>query len=149
MLVADLDEVTYDLEVDGELVRRTLQRRVWERGAWATVAIAYQERDPEGAWKPAKLALIRLQRVRDAWKKHAAINLQGDDAMRLAEVVGEWRGALSTVDQPAPPFGGAAAREQAPGADPELELDDEDDGDGDGPPTEWLEDTTVGRKRRT
>jgi hypothetical protein len=129
MRVADLDEVTYDLEVDGELVRRTLHRRVWERGAWATVAIAYQERDPEGAWKPAKLALIRLQRVRDAWKKHAALNLQGDDAMRLAEVVGEWRGALSTLD-------------------PELELDDEDD-HGDGPPTEWLEDTTVGRKRRT
>jgi hypothetical protein len=131
MLVADLDEVTYDLEVDGELVRRTLHRRVWERGAWATVAIAYQERDPAGAWKPAKLALIRLQRVRDAWKKHAATNLQPDDAMRLAEVIGEWRGALSTLD-------------------PELADEDGDgDDDDDGPPTEWLEDTTVGRKRRT
>jgi hypothetical protein len=133
MVVADLDEVTYDLEVDGELVRRTLHRRVWERGAWATVAIAYQERDPEGAWKPAKLALIRLQRVRGAWKRHAAMNLQGDDAMRLAEVVGEWRSALSAVD-------------------PALELADEDDveDDADGQPrTEWLEDTTVGRKRRT
>ena len=33
MLVAELDDVTYDLEVDGEQVRRTLHRRVWERGA--------------------------------------------------------------------------------------------------------------------
>jgi hypothetical protein len=91
MLVAELDDVTYDLEVDGEQVRRTLHRRVWERGAWATVAIAYEERASSGAWKPAKLAMIRLQRVRDAWKKHAAITLRGTDARQLAEVLGEWR----------------------------------------------------------
>src|ERR1041384_6458563 len=58
MRVAELDDVTYDLEVDGEEVRRTLHRRVWERGAWATVAIVYEERGPEGTWRPAKLALI-------------------------------------------------------------------------------------------
>jgi hypothetical protein len=90
MRVAELDDVTYDLEVDGEVVRRTLHRRVWERGAWATVAIAYEERGPGGVWKPAKLALIRLQRVRDAWKKHAAITLRGSDAVQLARTLGEW-----------------------------------------------------------
>jgi hypothetical protein len=95
MLVGDLDDVSYDLEVDGELVRRTLERRVWERGAWATVAIAYQERDPAGGWKPAKLALIRLQRVREAWKKHAAITLRGGDALELAEALAGWRDALA------------------------------------------------------
>jgi hypothetical protein len=95
MLVGDLDEVDLDLEVDGEQVRRTLHRRVWERGAWATVAIAYEERGPQGVWKPAKLALIRLQRVRDAWKKHAAITLGGGDAMQLADALRDWSGALS------------------------------------------------------
>jgi hypothetical protein len=95
MLVAELDDVTYDLEVDGELVRRTLHRRVWERGAWATVAIAYEERAPDGAWKAAKLALIRLQRVRDAWKKHAAITLGGGEALELAAALEHWRGELA------------------------------------------------------
>ena len=95
MLIGDLDEVTYDLEVDGELVRRTLHRRVWQRGAWATVAIAFEERGPDAVWKPAKLALIRLQRVRDAWKKHAAITLRGADAISLAEALGEWASDLS------------------------------------------------------
>ena len=90
MLIGDLDEVTYDLEVDGEQVRRTLHRRVWQRGAWATVAIAYEERGAEGAWKPAKLALIRLQRVREAWKKHAAITLGGACARQLADAVHGW-----------------------------------------------------------
>src|SRR5690349_8762992 len=95
MLIADLDDVTYDLEVDGEEVRRTLQRRVWQHGGWATVAIAYQERSAGGEWKPAKLALIRLQRVRDAWKRHAAITLRGEDALALAATLDTWRDALA------------------------------------------------------
>lgn len=98
MLVAELDDVTYDLEVDGEQVRRMLHRRVWQRGAWATIAIAYQERGATGGWKPAKLAMIRLQRVRCAWKKHAALTLHGSDAMQLAEALGEWRGAFDPAD---------------------------------------------------
>lgn len=102
MLVAELDDLTYDLEVDGEQVRRMLHRRVWQRGAWATVAIVYEDRGPDGAWKPAKLAMIRLRRVRDAWKKHAAITLRGSDAMLLAEVLGEWRGAGVLAGSPEP-----------------------------------------------
>lgn len=91
MLVAELDEVVYDLEIDGELVRRQLHRQVWEQRGWATVAIVYQERDREGDWKPAKLALIRLQKVRDAWKRHAAITLDGDAALALAGAIEHWR----------------------------------------------------------
>lgn len=102
MLVADLDDVTYDLEVDGEEVRRTLHRRVWERGAWATVAISYQERSAGGDWRPAKLALIRLQRVRDAWKRHAAITLRGGDAVDLARTLDGWRGDLAAPDDADP-----------------------------------------------
>ena len=102
MLVAELDDVTYDLEVDGEQVRRMLHRRVWTRGAWATVAIAYEERAPDGGWKPAKLAMIRLQRVRDAWKKHAAITLGGGDAMQLAQALGEWRDAFEPAGSAGP-----------------------------------------------
>jgi hypothetical protein len=39
--------------------------------------------------------LIRLQRVRDAWKKHAAITLRGSDAISLAETLSEWGSDLS------------------------------------------------------
>jgi predicted trehalose synthase len=102
MLIADLDEVTYDLEVDGEEVRRTLHRRVWQRGGWATVAIAYQERAAGGDWKPAKLALLRFQRVRDAWKRHAQVTLRGGDAIALGDALAAWREALAgEPDDPA------------------------------------------------
>lgn len=102
MLVADLDDVTYDLDVDGEQVRRTLHRRIWERGAWATVALAYEERGSTGTWQPAKLALIRLQRVHDAWKKHATITLRGDDALRLAEALSDWASTWTPGGSDAP-----------------------------------------------
>jgi hypothetical protein len=98
MLVADLDDVTYDLEIDGEQVRRTVHRKVFSQRGWATVAIVYQERDRDGAWKPAKLALIRLQHVREAWKKHAAITLAGPDALALAGSIESWREALALAD---------------------------------------------------
>lgn len=91
MLVAELDEVTYDLEVDGEQVRRVLHRKVMEKGAWATVVMVYEERDADGEWKRGKLALIRLQKVREAWKKHAAITLGGPDALALADALAGWR----------------------------------------------------------
>lgn len=89
MYVAELDEVTYDLEVDGEQVRRTLHRRVWERRGWATVALVFEERATDGSWKPAKLAMIRLQRVREAWKKHAAVTLGGAEARALGAWLGD------------------------------------------------------------
>ena len=98
MLVAALDEVTFDLEIDGEQVRRTLSRHVWENRGWATVACVYQERDRDGEWKPAKLALIRLQHVREAWKKHAAITLGGSEALELAGKLESWRDVLITPD---------------------------------------------------
>ena len=98
MLVADLDEVTYDLEVDGEQVRRVLHRHVMEKGAWATVVMAYEERGPDGDWKRGKLALIRLQKVRDAWKKHAAITLAGPDALALADAITSWRPDFEALD---------------------------------------------------
>jgi hypothetical protein len=121
MLVAELDDVTYDLEVDGEQVRRMLHRRVWERGAWATIAIAYEERGANGAWKPAKLAMIRLQRIRDAWKKHAAITLHGSDAISLAQALGEWQGAFEPAGRSRAPE--AAESDAAPRAEPDAEIE--------------------------
>jgi hypothetical protein len=95
MVVAELDDVTYDLEIDGVEVRKQLERRVWEHGGWATIAIAYQERQEQGEWKPAKVALLRFRRVREVWKRHAAITLRGTDALELADVLGSWRVRIS------------------------------------------------------
>jgi len=83
MLIADLDEVTFDAEVDGEEVRRTLSRRAWERRGWATVAAAYEERTRDGSWR-SRLTILRFRRHGDGWKKHAQVTLPGDQALGLA-----------------------------------------------------------------
>ncbi len=95
MVVSTLDEVTYDLEVDGEVVRRTLHRQVLETPGWATVLIAYEERASDGTWKAPQVALLRMHQVRDAWKRHAAMTLSGADALALASALASWRPELS------------------------------------------------------
>lgn len=90
MTIADLDEVHYDLEADGELVRRQLARRVWEQRGWATVAVTYQERDASGAWKAPKVALLRFRRMHDAWKKQSGITVSLAEARSLAETLAGW-----------------------------------------------------------
>jgi hypothetical protein len=88
--LADLDEVQYDLEIDGEQVRRQLAREIWEDRGWATVAVAFQERDKAGAWKPTKVALLRFRRIHEIWKKQAAITLSLDDARAVADTIAGW-----------------------------------------------------------
>ena len=93
MNIADLDEVQYDLEVDGDQVRRQLGRQVWEHRGWATVAVAFQERDAGGEWKPAKVALLRFRRIHEGWKKQAGITLSLDEARALAGAIASWSNA--------------------------------------------------------
>ena len=90
MTVADLDEVQYDLEVDGEQVREQLARRVWEKAGWATVAIAFREKDKAGAWKEPKLAVYRFRKLDEVWKKQASFTLGGAEAAELAGALAEW-----------------------------------------------------------
>jgi hypothetical protein len=95
MVVADLDDVQYDLEVDGAQVRRQLARKIWERGGWATVIVHFQERTEVGEWKPAKVALLRFRKMHDAWKKQAALTLSQRDASDLAATITGWTGGAS------------------------------------------------------
>ena len=100
MTVGELDEVQYDLEVDGEPARRQLARKIWETRGWATVAVVYQERDPKapGEWKPAKLALLKFRRMHEVWKKESSVTLDGRDAAALGELLaGDWRDSLLLV----------------------------------------------------
>jgi hypothetical protein len=91
MNIAELDEVQYDLEVDGQQVRRQLGRKIWQDRGWATVAVAFQERDTSGEWKPARVALLRFRRVHDAWQKQATITVSLAEARELADTIASWQ----------------------------------------------------------
>lgn len=95
MVVAELDEVHYDLEVEGVQVREQLARRVWEARGWATVAVLFRERDKEGAWKTPKVALLRFRRMHDAWQKQAALTVDSGEAFELAGTLASWPDLVS------------------------------------------------------
>ncbi len=88
----ELDDIRWDWEEDGRLVRRELDRRTFARGGWATVLFLFQELDLErDAWQPAKVAVVRFQKLRGLWKKHAAWNLAGEtDVASVVEALTAW-----------------------------------------------------------
>lgn len=95
----DPDELTYDLEDDGRLVRRQLDRRLWTRGAWATGIYRFEELDPAtGAWRPARAALVRFRKLHGGWKRHAAINLSAAVAGELGATLARWFAEGATDD---------------------------------------------------
>ena len=85
MQIHDLDEVNYDLEENGELVRKQLARKIWEDRGWATVAVYFVEKTKDGEWKDPKVALLRFRRLHESWKRESAITLAEDTARELAE----------------------------------------------------------------
>jgi len=85
--VDDLADINFDAEAeDGELVRRTLVTRTWTDGGWATVMILFDERAKDRkSWRQPKLALVRLRRAGDGWKKQSSVTLPAMHASMLRE----------------------------------------------------------------
>jgi hypothetical protein len=90
--VEELDDIRWDWEEDGRQVRRELDRRTFARGGWATILFLFQELDvATDAWQPPKVAVVRFQKLRGLWKKHAAWNLAGaDEALAVSQALAAW-----------------------------------------------------------
>jgi hypothetical protein len=117
-----LDELTYDREDDGVLVRKQLERVILERGAWATVLFVYQELDRDtGAFRAPRMTIVRFKKWRGAFRKHASFNIEGaQQARQLAVVFERWGADL-----------GDEARDDEGGDDGRGESDGESDTEAD------------------
>ncbi|HVU50233.1 MAG TPA: hypothetical protein VHL80_06085 [Polyangia bacterium] len=92
-----LDELSYDQEDDGVLVREQLERVVLARGSWATVMFLFRELDREtGAWRAPKMAVVRFQKRQGGYRKHSAFNVaSAEQARELAAVLARWTPLMS------------------------------------------------------
>jgi hypothetical protein len=92
-----LDDLTYDVEDDGVLARRQLDRVILSRGAWATVMFLYEELDREtGAYRAPKIAVVRFQKWRGVYRKHASLTLaDGAEAQAFVATLGAWAPLLA------------------------------------------------------
>lgn len=100
-MTGDLDELTYDVDEDGVLVRRQLERVVLGGGAWATVMFLYQERDrATSAFGAPKISVARFKKFRGAYRKHSAFTLASvEQARALTDTFERW---FDKMDESAP-----------------------------------------------
>jgi len=77
-----LEELTYDYEDEGTLVRKELDRAVLSKGSWATIMFLFQELDrAKGKFRAPKMAIVRFKKSKGSYRKQAR---------QIAEVFEQW-----------------------------------------------------------
>ena len=119
-----LDELTYDYEDEGVLVRKQIDRAILTKGSWATVMFLFQELDlAKGKFRPPKMAIVRFKKSKGNYRKQSSFNISNEkQARQIAEVFERWYPKMAT----------AAAEASAETSEAAGDAGDEDGGD-DGP----------------
>src|SRR5262252_8934118 len=83
-----LEELTYDYEDEGVLVRKEIDRAVLTKGSWATVMFLYQELDrAKGTFRPPKMAIVRFKKSKGSYRKQYSFNISNEkQARQITEV---------------------------------------------------------------
>jgi hypothetical protein len=91
-MVETLEELSYDAEEDGTLVRKELDRAILTKGGWSTVMFLFQELDrPSGKFRAPQMAIVRFRKARGLYRKQSAFVISsGPQARQFAQVFGRW-----------------------------------------------------------
>jgi hypothetical protein len=103
-----IEEVSYNYEDEGKLVRKEIKKEVLTKGAWATVMFLYQELDRKTeAWGPPKVSIVRFKKSGGVYRKQSSFNISSEkQARQIVEVIEKWYAEVgptsqqSTVDSP-------------------------------------------------
>ena len=87
-----IDEISYDYEEDGRMVRRELERSVLSKGAWSTIMFLYQELDRKTEeWRAPKTAIVRYKKVNGSYRKQSGFNISSEKQARaIVEAIEKW-----------------------------------------------------------
>ncbi|MEO5768851.1 MAG: hypothetical protein ABIS92_10915 [Polyangia bacterium] len=87
-----LEELTYNYEEDGTLVRKELDRAVLTKGGWATMMFLFQELDRKaGKFRPPKMAIVRFKKSKGSYRKQSSFNISSEkQARQIAAVFEGW-----------------------------------------------------------
>src|SRR5215470_8323926 len=104
-----LDDLSYDYEDEGKLVRKEVNRAVLSKGAWATVMFLYQELDRKTEqFREPKIAIVRFKKSNGVYRKQSSFNISSErQARQIVDVIEKWYG----------PRKEGAAADDADGAD--------------------------------
>ncbi len=118
-----LEELTYDYEDEGTLVRKQIDKAVLTKGSWATVMFLFQELDrAKGKFRPPKMAIVRFKKSKGTYRKQSSFNISNEkQARQIVEVFEGWYPKISEI---------AAALGEADDAPGETDDAPGDDADG-------------------
>jgi hypothetical protein len=120
-----LEELTYDYEDEGTLVRKQIDKAVLTKGTWATVMFLFQELDrTKGKFRPPKMAIVRFKKSKGSYRKQSSFNISNEkQARQIVEVFENWYPKISEI---AAALGGD---DDAPGETDDAPSDDADGSD--------------------
>jgi hypothetical protein len=98
-----IDELTYDYEDEGVLVRKQLDKVVLTKGAWSTVMFLYQELDKtSGTFRAPKIAIVRFKKFKGSYRKQSSFNVSNEkQARQITGVFEGWYARMGEAAEPA------------------------------------------------
>jgi hypothetical protein len=87
-----LEELTYNYEDEGLLVRKELDKSVLTKGSWATIMFLYQELDKASKqFRAPKIAIVRFKKWKGAYRKQSSFNVSNEkQARQITEIFEQW-----------------------------------------------------------
>ena len=87
-----IEEVSYNYEDEGKLVRREMKKEILTKGAWATVMFLYQELDRKTEqWGPPKVSIVRFKKSGGVYRKQSSFNISSEkQARQIVDVIEKW-----------------------------------------------------------
>ncbi|HEY4183902.1 MAG TPA: hypothetical protein VGP07_02490 [Polyangia bacterium] len=114
-----LEELTYDYEEDGTLVRKELDRVVLAKGGWATMMFLFQELDRKsGKFRAPKMAVVRFKKSKGTYRKQSSFNISSEkQARQIASVFEQWYPKIGEATAGTDPEGDDPPGDEDPGDD--------------------------------
>ncbi len=87
-----IDELSYDYEDEGRLVRKEIDREVLSKGAWSTIMFKFQELDRKtDEWRAAKIAIVRYKKSGGVYRKQSSFNISSEKQARaIVTTIEKW-----------------------------------------------------------
>ena len=87
-----VEEVSYNYEDEGKLVRKEIKKEILTKGAWATVMFLYQELDRKTeAWGAPKVSIVRFKKANGVYRKQSSFNISSEkQARQIVDVIEKW-----------------------------------------------------------
>ncbi len=94
-----LEDLTYDYEDEGVLVRKQIDRAILTKGSWATVMFLFQELDrAKGKFRAPKMAIVRFKKAKGSYRKQSSFNISNEkQARQITEVFEGWYPKINEV----------------------------------------------------